>query len=66
MQVFVIISKGGIIENVDMNVRNWSKWSLPLYKTLKPHMLTAIVRSVFEEVVKYYAHVFLDEYLYEL
>ena len=29
-------------------------------------MLTAIVRSVFEEVVKYYAHVFLDEYLYEL
>ena len=29
-------------------------------------MLTAIVRSVFEEVVKYYAQVSLDEYLYEL
>ena len=33
---------------------------------LKVHMLTVIVRSVFQEDNKYYTQVFLDECLYEL
>ena len=35
-------------------------------KILKLHMLTIIVRSVFEEDGKYYPQVFLDECLYEV
>ena len=38
----------------------------PLNKILKLHMITIIVRSVFEEDGKYYPQVFLDECLYEL
>ena len=37
----------------------------PLNKILKRHMLTIIVRSVFEEDGKYYPQVLLDECLYE-
>ena len=40
--------------------------NLPLNKQLKLHMLTIIVRSVFEEGGKLYPHVFLDNNLYEL
>ena len=40
--------------------------NLPLNKMLKFHMLTVIVKSVFEEDGKYYPQVFLDECLYEL
>ena len=39
---------------------------LSLNKILKLHMLTLIVRSVFEEDGKYYPQAFLDECLYEL
>ena len=39
---------------------------LPLNKILKLHMLTIIVRSVFEEDAKYYPQIFLDECLYEV
>ena len=39
---------------------------LPLNKLLKLHMLTTIVRSVFQEDGKSYRQVYLDEYLYEL
>ena len=39
---------------------------LQLNKILKLHMLTKVVRSVFEEDVKYYPRVFLDKYLYEV
>ena len=38
----------------------------PLNKILKLHNLKVIVRSVFEEDVKYYPQVFLDEWLNEL
>ena len=38
---------------------------LPLNKPLKLHMLTIIVRSVFEEDGKLYPEVFLDGVLYE-
>ena len=40
--------------------------NLPLNKMLKLHMLTWIVRSVFEEDGKYYPQVILDECLYEV
>ena len=40
------------------------RWSLN--KILKLHMLTVIVRSVFQEDNKYCPQVFLDECLYEL
>ena len=39
---------------------------LPLNKMLKLHMLTMIVRSVFEEDGKYYPQVFLYECLYKV
>ena len=40
--------------------------NLPLNKQLKLHMLTIIVRSVFEEGGKLYPQLFLDDALYEL
>ena len=40
--------------------------NLPLNKILKLHMLTGIVRSVFQEDCKCYPQVFLDECLYKL
>ena len=40
--------------------------NLPLNKILKLHMLTVIVRFVFEEDGKHYPQVFLDECLYEV
>ena len=40
--------------------------NLPLNKPLKLHMLTIIVRSVFEEDGKFYPQVYLDECFYEL
>ena len=49
-----------------MNIKFNSSGNLPLNKTLKLHMETVIVRSVFQEGNKYYVQVFLDEYLCEL
>ena len=39
---------------------------LPLNKPLKSHMMTIIIRFVFEEDGKLYPQVFLDDALYEL
>ena len=47
-----------------MRIKFNSDDDLPLNKILKLHMLT--IRSVFEEDVKYYPQVFLDECLYEV
>ena len=49
-----------------MKIKFNSDDNLPLNKILKLHMLTVIVRSVFQENIKYYHQVFLDECLYEL
>ena len=49
-----------------MKIKFNSDDDLPLNKILKLHMLTIIVRSVFEEDGKYYPQVFLDECLYEV
>ena len=39
---------------------------LPLNKLLKLHMLTIVIRTVFEEDGKLYPQIYLDECLYEL
>ena len=49
-----------------MKIKFNSDDNLPLNKMLKLHMLTVIVRSVFEEDDKYYPQVFLDECLYKV
>ena len=49
-----------------MKIKLNSDDGLPLNKMLKLHMLTVIVRSIFEEDGKYYSQVFLDECLYHL
>ena len=40
--------------------------SLPLNEPLKLHMLTIIVRSVFEEDGKFYPQLYFDDCLYEV
>ena len=49
-----------------MKIKLNSDDHLPLNKVLKLHMLTIIVRYVFEEDGKYYPQVFLGKCLYEL
>ena len=49
-----------------MKIKFKSDDNLPLNKILKLHILTAVVRSVFQENSKYYPQIFLDECLYEL
>ena len=62
-----INSKPGEYEKDFMKIKVSSDVSSPLNKILKLHMLTVIVRSVFEEEDgKYYPQFFLDECLYEV
>ena len=49
-----------------MKIKFNSDDNLPLNKTLKLPNMTTTIRSVFEEDVKYYPQVFLDECSYEL
>ena len=49
-----------------MKIKCNSDDNLPLNEILTVHMLTVIVRSVFQKDCKYYPQVFLDECLYEL
>ena len=49
-----------------MKIKFNSYDDLPLNKTLNTHMLTKILRSIFEEHGKYYRQVFLDQCLYEV
>ena len=49
-----------------MKIKFDSDNNLPLNKPLKFHMMTIIIRSVFEEDGKLYPQVFLDDALYEL
>ena len=39
--------------------------NLPLNELIKFHMLTIVVRSVFEEDSKFYPQIYLDKCLYE-
>ena len=58
--------KSGEYEKDYMKIKFNSDDYLPLNKMLKLHMLTIIIRSVFEEDGKYYPQSFLDECLYEV
>ena len=49
-----IVEKSGEYDKDYMNIKFNSDDDLPLNKILKLHMLTIIVRSVFEENGKYY------------
>ena len=40
--------------------------NLPLNKPLKLHLLTIVVRFIFEEDGKFYPQIYLDDCLYEL
>ena len=58
--------KKGDYEKNFMKIKLNSDDNLPLNKMLKLHMLTVIVRSVFEENGKYYPQVFWCDCLYEV
>ena len=58
--------KKGDYEKNFMKIKLNSDDNLPLNKMLKLHMLTVIVRSVFEEHDKYYPQFFLCDCLYEV
>ena len=47
-------------------MHDYSDDDLPLNKPLNLHMLTIIVRFVFEDKAKFYPQVYLYERLYEL
>ena len=49
-----------------MKIKFNSENNLPLNKQLKFHNMIITIRSVFEEDVKLYPQVFLDDNLYEL
>ena len=57
--------KKGKYEKDFMKIRFESDDNLALNKILKLHMLTVIIRSIFEKDGKYYPQSFLDECLYE-
>ena len=50
----------------DMKIKIDSDDNLPLYKVLKFHAVTIIIRSVFERDGKYYPQIFLDEALVDV
>ena len=58
--------KSGEYDKDHMKIKFSSDDHLSLNKILKLHMLTTIVRFVFEKDGKYYPQVFLDECLYEV
>ena len=49
-----------------MKIKFNSEDDLPLYKPMKFHSVTIVIRSVFEEEDKLYRQVFLDDASYEL
>ena len=53
-------------EKDHMKIKFNSDDDLPLNKPLKFHLMTIIIRSIFEEDGKLYPQVFLDDTLYEL
>ena len=49
-----------------MKIKFNSDDNLPLNKPLKPHLLTIIIKCIFEEDGKYNSQLYLDDCLYEL
>ena len=58
--------KKGEYDKDFMKIEFDTDYNLPLNKRLKLHMLTIIVRSVFEEHGKFYLHLYSDDSWYEL
>ena len=58
-----MVKKGGYGKDL-MKIKFDTDDDLPLNKPLKLHMLTIVVRSVFEEYGKFYPQIYLDECLY--
>ena len=58
--------KKGEYDKDFMKIEFDTDYNLPLNKQLKLHMLTIIVRSVFEEHGKFYLHLYSDDSWYEL
>ena len=58
--------KKGEYDKDFMKIEFHTDYNLPLNKQLKLHMLTIIVRSVFEEHGKFYLHLYSDVSWYEL
>ena len=58
-------SKSGEYDKDYLIIKFSSSDDLPLNEILKLHMLTIIIKSVFEEDGKYYPQTFLDECVYE-
>ena len=48
-----------------MKIKFDSDDNLPLNKVLKFHVLTIIIRNIFEKDGKYYPQIFLDDCLYD-
>ena len=59
-------NKSGEYEKDYMKISFNSDDQLPLNKQLKFLSVTIVIRSIFEEDVKYYPQAFLDDCLYEL
>ena len=49
-----------------MKIKFDSDDNLPLNTVLKFHVLTIVIRCIFEKDGKYYPQIFLDDSLYEL
>ena len=49
-----------------MKIKFSSDDNLPLNKILKFHILTIIIRNIFEKDGKYYPEIFLDDCFYEI
>ena len=58
--------KKGEYDKDFMKIKFDTDYNLPLNKQLKLHILTIIVRSVFEEHGKFYLHLYSDDSWYEL
>ena len=58
--------KKGEYDKDFMKIEFDTDYNLPLNKQLKLHILTIIVRSVFEEHGRFYLHLYSDDSWYEL
>ena len=58
--------KTGKYDKYFMKIKFYTDDNLPLRKPLKLHLLTIIVRCIFEEDGKFYQQLYLDDCLYQV
>ena len=68
VNIYIVVNNGSIGEYGKnyAKIKFDSDDDLPLNKILKFHVLTIIIRNVFEKHEKYYPQIFLDDCLYEI